>query len=275
MAPNFMPRLSIITINYNNVEGLKKTIQSVVSQTSPEFEYIVIDGGSTDGSADVIRQHQRQITYWLSEPDRGIYHAMNKGIVQAKGEYCQFLNSGDYLLAPDVTERMLAELPDECSILYGNKIREIDGKRVVQKSYAGQQITLLDLYRSTIFHSPAYIKRSLFEKYGLYDESLKIVSDWKFYLITVGLNNEPVAYRDIDVVWFDVQGISSTQNELDKRERAAVLAQTLPQTILADYQEFAQDSVILKRLKRNKLTWFLILSLYRILFRVDKLFSPQ
>nr|WP_295923782.1 glycosyltransferase family 2 protein [uncultured Dyadobacter sp.] len=269
-----MQKLSIITINYNNAAGLQKTIESVVTQTSADFEYIVVDGGSTDGSTEVIRRYEDKITYWVSEPDRGIYHAMNKGILQAKGKYCHFLNSGDYLIDRHVTEQMLHEMPD-CSILYGNKIREINGKLVTQKSYAGRPITLLDMYRSTIFHASAYIKRSLFDQYGLYDESLKIVSDWKFYLITVGLHNEKVAYRDIDVVWFDNQGISSTDTALDQKERAQVLQQVLPKSILLDYQEFALDTVIIRRLKRNKLIWFLILNLYRVLFHLDRLLASK
>lgn len=88
-------KLSIITINYNNRDGLQHTIESVINQTSHEFEYIIIDGGSTDGSVDIIKQYTNQIDYWVSEPDRGIYHAMNKGIDIAKGEYCIFMNSGD------------------------------------------------------------------------------------------------------------------------------------------------------------------------------------
>ncbi len=267
-----MPKLSIITINYNNVEGLKKTIESVITQTSDEIEYLVIDGASTDGSVEVIREYEHQISYWVSEPDGGIYQAMNKGILRAKGEYCQFLNSGDYLAAPDVTERMLDQIPN-CSILYGNKIREINGKITIEKSYAGRQVTLLDMYLSTFFHAPAYIKKSLFDTYGLYDESLKIVSDWKFYLIAIGLNNESTFYRDIDLVWFDTHGISSTHKELDRRERKYVLEQTLPRSILSDYEEFAREGQILRRLKKNKPAWFIVINLYRILFRIDKYLS--
>ncbi|GAB3961674.1 glycosyltransferase family 2 protein [Spirosoma harenae] len=262
-------KLSIITINLNNSSGLRKTIESVIKQTSVDFEYIVIDGGSTDGSLEVIRAYESKIAYWVSEPDRGIYHAMNKGIKESKGEYCQFLNSGDYLLTPSVTEQMLQGF-DECSILYGNQVREINGKRVIERSYAGRQITLMDLYRSTIYHSSTYIKRSLFERYGLYDESLKIVSDWKFYLIAVGLHNEKAIYRDIDVAWFDSNGISSNI-ELDKKERNEVLFNTLPHSILPDYQEFSLDGSIIRRLKRNKLAWFMILNTYRLLFQLDKL----
>jgi glycosyltransferase involved in cell wall biosynthesis len=265
-------KLSVITINYNNSVGLKKTIESVVGQTFRDFEYIVIDGGSTDGSAEVILEYQDKIAYWISEPDRGIYHAMNKGILQAKGEYCQFLNSGDSLIAEDVTERMFLDAPD-CSFLYGNKIREINGKNKIERSYAGRQITLLDLYRGTFFHATAYIKRSLFDKYGLYDESLRIVSDWKFFLIAIGLNDEKVVYKDVNMVWFDANGISSTNLQLDRAERVAVLEKVLPKSILSDYQLYAREGVIFSRLKQNKMIWFVIINLYRLIFRMDKLLA--
>jgi len=85
-----MPYLSIITVNLNNAEGLRKTIESVVTQTSNDFEYLVIDGHSTDGSLAVIQEFESRITWWVSEPDSGIYAAMNKGIRKAKGKYCQF-----------------------------------------------------------------------------------------------------------------------------------------------------------------------------------------
>lgn len=267
-----MPQLSIITINFNNAVGLHKTIESVVSQTSKDFEYIVIDGGSTDGSIDIIKSYQSKITHWISEPDKGIYTAMNKGIVVAKGEYCQFLNSGDWLWQSDVTKNMLLDLPNS-SIIYGNKIREYNGKNRVEKSYQGRQLTLLDMYQSTLFHSCAYIKRSLFEKYGLYDETLKIVSDWKLYLIAVGLHNESVYYRDIDMVWFDSNGISSTQKTLDQQERKQVLKAVLPDSIRLDYEKFSTDSQIVSRLKKSKTAWFVIFNLYRFLFGIDKILN--
>lgn len=265
-----MPKLSIITINLNNAIGLRKTIESVVSQTSKDFEYIVIDGGSIDNSVDIIKFYQDKITYWVSEQDSGIYAAMNKGIKVANGDYCQFLNSGDWLWQKEITEKMLLDLPNAC-IVYGNKIREYNGQNKVDKSYKGRQLTLLDLYQSTLFHACAYIKRSLFDKYGFYDENLKIVSDWKFYLITIGLNNESVAYKDIDMVWFDSNGISSTNTYLDKLERKSVLEDILPITIRLDYEKYSIDSQIINRFKKNNIFWLIILNTYRILFRIDKI----
>lgn len=265
-----MPKLSIITINLNYAEGLQKTIESVVSQTSNDFEYIIIDGGSTDGSVDVIKKYADNSICWVSEPDTGIYNAMNKGILKATGEYCQFLNSGDYLVSNDVTERMLADMPD-CSIFYGNKLKKIKGKLFTDKSFNGRAITFLDMYLGTLNHSCAYIKRSLFEKYGMYDETLQIVSDWKFYLETIGLSNEPVAYKDITISFFDMDGISHTNLQLVIKERQIVLRNLLPKRIIDDYIFFGRDGRIIKRLKKNKIAWFLIKNSYRVLAKYDRL----
>jgi glycosyltransferase involved in cell wall biosynthesis len=169
-----MPKLFIITINYNNASGLRKTIESVVNQTSLEFEYIVIDGALTDGSVGIIKEYKEKITFWVSEPDTGIYNAMNKGINAAKGTYCQFLNSGDTLVEPVVTERMLFNLPDT-SIVIGNMLKKLtSGKILRDKGIGNKKPTFLTFYTGTLNHSSAYIKRSLFEKYGCYDEKLKV-----------------------------------------------------------------------------------------------------
>ena len=122
-------KLSVITINYNNRDGLRKTIESVVNQTCRDFEYIIIDGGSTDGSVDVIKQYADRIDYWVSEPDKGIYHAMNKGIAVAHGEYLNFMNSGDCFYESTVVENVL-QLKDMVYITLKNKL-----KKKLQKNY--------------------------------------------------------------------------------------------------------------------------------------------
>ena len=109
-------KLSIITINLNNKEGLQKTIESIVNQTFRDYEFIIIDGGSNDGSIDVIELYKENITYWISEPDKGIYNAMNKGISIAKGEYYYFLNTGDRLISNDVLEKIFEDDPHESFI---------------------------------------------------------------------------------------------------------------------------------------------------------------
>lgn len=252
-----MPKLSIITINLNNAEGLEKTISSVINQTYRDFEYIVIDGGSTDGSVDVIKKYADTLTYWVSEPDTGIYNAMNKGIRKASGEYCQFLNSGDWLVVPDVTERMMEGMPD-CAICYGNKITMQNGIERIHKGFEGKPITLLDMFLYTIDHSPSYIRRDLFGKYGLYDETLKIVSDWKFYLTSVGLNNESVAYRDVNIAMFDVTGISNRNPSLCRDERQLVIQSLINSNVIRDLEEFASIRDTCRRLNQHPWVWFIV-----------------
>lgn len=267
-----IPKLSIITINRNNAEGLRKTIKSVVNQTSTDFEYIVIDGGSTDGSVEAIKEYEDKITYWLSEPDTGIYNAMNKGIRLAKGEYCQFLNSGDTLVAPDVTEKMLHNLHDT-GIVIGNMLKRLlTGKIYRDKGKGVEKPTFLTFYRGTLNHSPAYIKRSLFEKYGLYDENLRIVSDWKWYLQAVGLNNESVSYNDIDVSMFEMDGISNSNIELVQQERRKVLEELIPENILADYDKHWRNINQSARINRFCITRFIFWFIERLMFKLEKWF---
>jgi glycosyltransferase involved in cell wall biosynthesis len=263
-----MPKLSIVTINYNNFLGLEKTIQSVVNQTSDDFEYIVIDGDSNDGSKEIIEKYANNISYWVSEPDKGIYDAMNKGILAAKGDFCQFLNSGDFLKDKDVTSRMLDHLGSE-SILYGNMIKLWpDGRTYKNTSIVSN--SFYSFFVGSLNHSPSYIKRSLFEKYGLYDENLKIVSDWKFFLEAIALGNEVVKYVDIDVTVFDMTGISNTNSHLDKAERRLVLEEKLAPSILSDYDLYWRDIDMMKRIRKNKLVYKIVWLLERILFKIEK-----
>lgn len=119
-------KLSIITINYNNSIGLRKTIESVVSQTDNTFEYIIVDGGSSDGSVDIIKQYADKISQWVSERDGGIYNAMNKGVRMAHGEYIMFLNSGDILYDNNVIGHVLPKL--KADICVGNLVSDKGGR---------------------------------------------------------------------------------------------------------------------------------------------------
>lgn len=267
--------LSIITINRNNVNGLEKTMCSVASQSFKEFEYIVVDGASTDGSIDVIRSHDADYARlkWVSEPDSGIYNAMNKGLRMATGDYVQILNSGDCLAAEDITERMLVELERQGfpSIIYGNMVKCLsNGHELLDKGFAGQDITMLGMFTGTLNHDPAYIRRDLFEKYGYYDENLRIVSDWKWYMQAIILGDEKPQYVDMDVTLFDMTGISETNKDLDKEERKFVLEQLFPKAILADYERFAFPIEQIKRLQRHSWAYGIVWFLERCLFKLEK-----
>ena len=269
--------LTIITINRNNASRLEKTMHSVFSQTSKEFEYIVVDGASTDGSIEVIKRHANspEVHFkWISEPDKGIYNAMNKGIGMVSGEYVQFLNSGDCLVADDITDRMLKALKQNGypSILYGNMLKDMpNGKILKDRCFAGHDISFLGFYTGTLNHSPAYIRKDLFNKYGLYDECLKIVSDWKWYLQAIILGEEKPVYTDIDVTLFDMHGISETNKELDKAERNKVLKELIPPTILSDYDQWSFTINQMKRLKRHPWAYRLVWFLERCLFKIEKM----
>lgn len=268
--------LTIVTINRNNASGLERTIQSVFSQINTIFEYVVVDGASTDGSVDVIRRFADKFgdrMKWISEQDKGIYNAMNKGIRLATGEYLEFLNSGDCLVSKDVVEKMYAALEEKGypSILYGNMLKDIPGGRIIRdKCFAGGDVTLLGMYHGCLNHSPAYIKRELFSKYGEYDETLRICSDWKWYLTAIVLGDERPCYVDMDVTLFNMNGISETNKGLLDSERTALLKEMVPFGILADYDRWYTDIRIIERLERYPFTWKLVKFAERVLFKIER-----
>lgn len=262
-------KLSIITVNLNNAAGLRKTIESVVSQTFTDYEYLIIDGSSTDGSVEIIKEYADKITYWVSEPDKGIYDAMNKGILQAKGEYLQFLNSGDCLVNGSVIGNIFNGLPI-CDLVYGNMIKVWpNGKSQVDKGPRNAEITLRTFYNGTLNHSSAFINHNLFSKYGLYDEELKIVSDWKFFLISCGLNQSKIIYKIIDVNYFDMIGISNNNLALRHLERENVLKELMPPNIYADYKYYERENGILYLIRKHSLTSKLYIFAQKVLIKLS------
>ena len=199
-------KLSIITINLNNREGLQKTIESVISQTFHDFEWIVIDGGSTDGSAELIKQYADHFTYWVSEPDKGIYNAMNKGIRQAKGEWLQFLNSGD-LLYEKTTLQKIFDQEYSSDVLYGNA-KNINKDGSISDYIAPDVLSYSHLYNGwPISHQASFFKRMLFVGH-LYNEHFRIVSDWE-YCLNLILRGCHFEHINRYVVWYDNNGIST------------------------------------------------------------------
>ena len=188
-----MRKLSIITINYNNLEGLKKTFESVFMQTYQDFEYIVIDGGSTDGSKEYIAENADKINYWVSEPDKGVYHAMNKGIVKASGEYLLFINSGDELFENSTIEKIISDL-HTVDIIAGSLNFISDKNNYI--GYAQEQVSFLYMYHNTIWHPSTFIKKEAFETTDFYDEKMRICSDWKWFILATFKNKK--SYKKID-----------------------------------------------------------------------------
>lgn len=235
-------KLSIITINLNNAEGLRRTIESVISQSYPDYEYIVIDGDSQDGSVEVIQEFRDRITYWVSEKDKGIYNAMNKGIKMATGEYCLFLNSGDWIV----------ENTGLSNVLSMDGSEDIVTSRWLDYIYDGitpsKGFTFYLFFKVSFVHCNTLIKRSLFDKIGYYDESFKIVSDWLFFLLAIFRYNCTVHVIDYALSQNELPGISLTQMELQKSERNQVLEKYFPYFI-DDYKE-------LQRLKQSRFVRF-------------------
>lgn len=224
-----MKKLSVITINFNNRNGLRKTIESVVNQTCKDFEYIVIDGGSTDGSVDVIKEYAGSIDYWVSERDRGCYHAMNKGAKIAQGEYVIFMNSGDSFYTNDVIDAFVKENPTE-DVLCGDMFLSLGCV-----NYVPTELTFRYFYEGNLPHQACFIKTSLQKKYP-YNENLKIVSDYEFFLRILILENGTFRKINKIISYFDFNGISSENTGLHLREREAVQQAMFPSRILEDYR---------------------------------------
>lgn len=249
-------RFSVITINYNNCEGLHQTVNSVLGQSYSDFEYIIIDGGSTDGSVDILKEYSDKIQYWVSEPDNGIYHAMNKGVAHAHGEYCIFMNSGDCLYSQTVLERVDAENPVE-DVVVGKVSIDKQGN-IISPPPKGE-LTMYHLYSGSIPHQGSFIKTDLLRKFP-YDENLKISSDWKFFVQILIVNNGSIRYLDEFVAIYDTDGLSSNNPKLMRKEKEDVMSALFPQRIIADYQIMKESECLTQSLT----------PLLRQHYRVDK-----
>lgn len=221
--------LSIITINYNNENGLAKTLQSVASQSCRDFEYIVIDGSSSDGSRKLVENSSDVVNRWISEPDSGVYNAMNKGIRMASGDYLLFLNSGDVLANDKVISQILPMLDDDSDIISGNLIYSLNG---IPKTLftPPENIDLTYFLHSFLPHPSSFINRNLFETAGLYNENLKIISDWEFFLKAIVIYKAKYRHINITVSDFDNSGISSNDGNkaLMEKEKESVYKEYFP-----------------------------------------------
>ena len=260
-------KLSIITINYNNCAGLKKTTDSVLSQTSRDFEWIVIDGGSTDGSRFLIEEHQQSMTYWCSEHDKGIYHAMNKGIARATGDYCLFLNSGDVLFSCDVVSSVLSHL-DGTDFLVGNIYLSSDLKKnMVKKEFFTPEGVVWVMNQFGFPHQSTFIRREVFKKYGYYRDVMKISSDWWLCYQALIIGGATVKYLPYDIAIYDDNGISSSNKRLLKEERDSLLKAN---PYLYQMYSFYNDNYdIVQSIRCNGLVFFI----FRIYFFIYRLFK--
>ena len=212
-------KVSIITISFNNLEGLKDTYNSIARQTFKDYEWIVIDGGSTDGTKEFLTDHNAELAFWCCEPDKGVYNAQNKGTQHAKGEYCIYMNSGDTFYAEDVLEKLF-ESVHEADIIYGNWVLKYDnGKDVLRK---GPDVAdLVFFFDDNMCHQAMAIKtNAVLER--PYDESFRIYGDWEEWL-ALYMQGKKFEKVDLTICDFLVGGLSTGDDASDalKAERLA------------------------------------------------------
>lgn len=218
--------ISIITINYNNVEGLRKTVASVLPQIHLLYEYIIIDGGSTDGSAEFLQELKHTSIKWVSEKDNGIYHAMNKGWRKSTSEFCLFLNSGDYLLHDRVIEQVKEVInKSSADIYYGDVASIWRGQNIINKF--NEYPTLYYMYHSYLPHPTSFISKKLLEEFNGYDESYSIVGD-KVFFINAVIKSKQFHMLNFPVTFFGEGGISSQGLLLHRQEEYRLIEMEFP-----------------------------------------------
>ncbi len=247
-------KLSIITINLNHAAGLSGTIRSVAGQTWTDFEFIIIDGGSSDGSTNHIVEAGDLITDWVSEPDRGVFDAMNKGIARSRGEYLLMLNSGDILHNRDVLKKIFTDASVSEDILYGNVLRESRGT-VIDESIFPRELTFNFFRNGSLSHQAAFIRRTVHDTAGLYDDTMKYSADWKLFILAICRHNltyrylpELVAVCNCDGLTCDPANFPGMRAEMER-----TLHRYFP-VFMADYEKL--DSLTAKN-------WASSLSRYR------------
>ena len=250
-------KLSILTINYNNCSGLQRTIESIINQSWKDFEWIVIDGGSNDGSKKLIEKYQNHISYWCSEPDNGVYNAMNKGLSHAHGEWINFMNSGDCFASTTILQEIFSQDYDE-EILYGYMMRKtIDGE-LHNKRNMHTNVKWYDFYFDTLPHQSSFIRYKLFKEFGFYDESYRQLADWKWFANAIVWHQVPFRFIPKKISIYECGGISDSgiEHELE-RIRKEVFP---PSLMLSEIHDMERG----RKIRNNKILY----AIYRILRKV-------
>jgi glycosyltransferase involved in cell wall biosynthesis len=221
------PLISVITSTYRAAEHLPRIIESIRAQTFDSFEWIVIDGASTDGTVDILRQSQDVVDYWLSEPDTGIYDAWNKGIRHARGMWVLFLGADDYFWAPDVLSRAaqaLRAVPSECRVAYGQVAMMNQANEIVGLVGGGWD-TVKRRFRSlmSLPHTALFHHRDLFQVHGEFDPAFRIAGDYELLLRELG-TRDALFLPDLIIAGMSIGGVSSSPESSGKMLREMRLA---------------------------------------------------
>ena len=200
--------ITIITVSYNAASTIERTIKSVLEQTYKKIEYIIIDGESTDGTLDVIKKYSNHISYWISEPDNGIYDAMNKGIDIASGDWIIFMNAGDWFYNKEIINGIFYNKIYSSDIIYGAVER-----RTKYKTYIEKPLPISRISHNMVFsHQSTFVKTHIMKKYKFEDKKYKIIADYAFFIKQYKIGTK---FEELDYVissYDNIYGISSSQN---------------------------------------------------------------
>lgn len=258
--------ISIITINLNNLSGLQRTAKSIVEQANQsEIEWIIIDGGSTDGSVEFIKSINMTSLKWISERDSGIYNAMNKGIKMSSGRFLNFMNSGDIYQKDDVISHTLKHIASDKDIYIGSACLD---NRIERPYISNDKEIVAQFIFATVNHQSVFIKRQLFDKFGFYDEDHNISSDWWHFFKSVIIGNASIEELPYVITEYDTTGLSSDKSKVnaDREELLNILPR---QKILVE--TYRDNLYYLNIIHANKITFFLS----RIFFSVLKIFLKE
>lgn len=237
-------KVSIITITYNNLDGLKKTRESIISQTYGDYEWIVIDGGSTDGTKEFLQEHADEMSYWCSEKDKGVYNAQNKGTSQASGDYCIYMNAGDSFYDKDVLKNVFSEVHEE-DILYGDWAQVFpNGKKKYIEP--GNSVDYAFFFVDNICHQAMFIKTSLLKE-SPYDETYRLYADWAKWT-EFAYKGKTFKYIHQRICYFMMDGMSAENEENNEKERKRVIEECYPGSLKSMMLKWKEFTIIQNQL---------------------------
>ena len=247
-------KLSIITVTRNNLEGLRRTAESVAAQLWHDFEWIVIDGASTDGTKEFLQQLSPQPDWWKSEPDKGVYDAMNKGLSMARGEYLLFLNAGDALCGAYTLQECFHDFPED-DIVYGDAVFVYPKKE--KTVVHPDRLSLYYFRHHSLCHQATFIRRVMLRECGGYSLRYTIVSDWRQWVVWM-TEGRSFRHLPLKVCRYMMDGLSSKRRKVSKQEREEVFREVLPPL----YCELMHEiEAVYPKKKKKYLRWIYILSL--------------
>ena len=213
-----MPKITIITVCFNAEKYIEQTINSVMSQKDCDFEYIIIDGASTDKTKHIIQQHESQITHWISEPDKGIADAMNKGVAFAAGEYVLFLHADDYLVNEEVLSKAISRMQANADIHAFDILFKTKDKKILKST---QAFGIRTYFKTPVMHQGAFCKKALFKQLGGFNTSFKIAMDYEFFYKAFQHKVIMTIHTDLIVSVMRDTGVSSRQDWPSLKQRFA------------------------------------------------------